>query len=152
MYSTHYYFAYGSNMMVDQMRNRGVVYEKLPAKLIGYKLIFNKVSKKDPSVAFANIQEDENSEVEGILYELDNLAVQILDKAEGVPFHYEKTAVEVEIEGGRKIRAITYIANPKKVKEGILPTKDYLQKFLKNAGEYLSASYEEMLKKVKTHD
>lgn len=152
MYNTHLYFAYGSNLLLEQIKKRGVVYSKMPAKLMDYELKFNKVAKADPRKGFANVEPKQGSVVEGIVYELDNITVGLLDKMEGTPNHYEKTIVEVVLESGEKINAITYVANSKMVRDGLLPARDYINKFLVDGEKYLSPEYAAMLRAVKTLD
>ena len=52
---------------------------------------------------------------------------------------------------GQKVCAITYIANPKKIREGLKPRRCYLEYLL--AGEdFLSASYLKWLQETETLD
>jgi hypothetical protein len=112
-------------MKLEQMESRAVVKSHEPAVLFGYELAFNKQAKRNPKEGYANI-------------------VTQLDRSEGVPFHYTKEFVDViRTKSGERTTAITYIANPEKVVEGLLPTKDYVQKLLEN--QYLSDEYEELL-------
>lgn len=145
------YFAYGSNMDPERMRGRKVeYYSRKRAFLRGWKLEFNKVASGNPRVGYANIVKDENSIVEGCLYELEENGLNKLDSYEGFPSHYCRANVEVETCEG-KVEAITYIANPSKVKEGLKPTKNYLEHLLKG-NDCLSIDYIEKLKAIETLD
>ncbi len=145
------YFAYGSNMNPERMKERGVkYYSRERAILRGWKLEFNKVALGNPRKGYANIVKDENGIVEGCLYELEEDDLNKLDIYEGVPRHYRRTEVEVETCKG-KIKAITYIAHPNKVKDGLKPTKDYLSHLL-SGSDCLSADYIEKLKAIETLD
>ena len=65
------YFAYGSNMSSSRLNARSVnFFSKEKGVLKGYRFVINKKSKKDPTIGFANIIKDNNSEVEGIIYEV----------------------------------------------------------------------------------
>jgi len=104
------YFAYGSNMSENNLKNRGVIYSKRQKGILkGYKFIINKKSYKDPTIGFANIIIDENSFVEGVLYDVKETEILKLDKFEGFPKHYYKSKVYVDI-GGFFEEAIVYIA------------------------------------------
>lgn len=150
VYNTHFYFAYGSNLSLEQLKKRSVYYDKTPAKLYDYELAFNKMAKRDPRVGMGNIIPSKGSVVEGIVYELDNLSVSVLDNSEGVPTHYNKKIVEVELQNGEKMNVFVYIANPNMVKDGLLPTSSYLKKFLVDAEKYMSKEYIERIKNQPT--
>jgi len=114
------------------------------ALLENYKLVFNKVSKKNENLGFANIIEYDNSIVEGALYELDDSYIKIIDKFEGYPTHYDKKIVEV-ICDGEKIQAVTYIANPIMIKENLFPDKNYLNYILEGKDIFTKEYYEKLI-------
>ena len=59
------YFAYGSNMDGDRLRERGVrFYKRERGVLEGYRLVFNKRSSKGSREGYANIIKEEGSVVE----------------------------------------------------------------------------------------
>lgn len=150
VYYSHLYFAYGSNLSLKQLKDRSFIHSKTPAKLYDYELVFNKISKKNPGVGMGNIVEKKGSVVEGMAYELDNIAVGILDKSEGVPVHYFKDVVKIQLESGEMINAITYIANPKMIDNSLLPARSYVDKFLVDGRKYLSKEYIKKLEDQKT--
>jgi hypothetical protein len=136
------YFAYGSNMAKSRMLER-----KLNVRIIGigylehYKLMFNKMSKNDPTVGFANIVPFWGERVYGIVYDLANAKLlgdrylsmesdsakqialnlirdnlKLLDRAEGYPNHYQRTLVGINVlnflnSNLKLIQCLTYIAN-----------------------------------------
>lgn len=143
------YFAYGSNMDELRMINRGMtIHNKWAGKLEGYRLVFNKKSQKYETQAFGNIEADHNSQVEGIVYEVDSLP--ILDKHEGYPKHYNRTEMDIKIGSGFK-KCWVYIAQPEWVDNNLKPSKEYLSHYLKGK-DYLSKEYYEFLKSVKCLD
>lgn len=84
-----FYFAYGSNMLLERIYNRvGKV------KIIGkysiknYKLAFN--CGYPPARMFANMAVSEGSSIEGVLYELTESQIANLDRYEVYPFNYQK--------------------------------------------------------------
>ena len=146
------YFAYGSNMDPDQMRERGINFSKREhAILEGWRLKFNKVASRNPKEGYANIEKNGDSSVEGILYTIQDLDIEKLDRYEGYPHHYEKLRVRVKLDDGGEEEAITYIAKSDKVKEGLKPSKDYLNHLLKGC-DLLSEEYCEKLRKWETLD
>lgn len=84
-----YYFAYGSNMDPCRMIKRSLCSSRREhAILEGWKLVFNKVSRRNQNEDFANIEREEGSIVEGILYEIECSDLEKLDRHEGYPEHY----------------------------------------------------------------
>ena len=131
-----YYFAYGSNLNINRMKERGIKYKNIiPAKLEHFELKFNKISKKQGAVA--NVVFKEDSIVEGILYEVYN--IEQLDRFEGAPNHYKRIQMMVG-----DVKAWVYVAQPKYIREGLKPKQEYLNHLL--AGKsYMSDTYFEKL-------
>lgn len=142
-----YYFAYGSNMNFERLKNRDCSASRLGrAFLNGYELIFNKIAHNKPGISYANIQENENLIVEGVLYTLDSL--DLLDKFEGYPKQYFRKEIEIDFEN-KKINAWTYIAVKDRICNNCLPEREYMKHILQ--GEpFLSKSYFKMLTNIKT--
>lgn len=146
------YFAYGSNMDPERMKNRGVKFLKRERAILkGFKLVFNKISFQNPGEGFANIVEDDKEVVEGILYEIEENDLEKLDRHEGYPSHYTRIKVNVTLENGQTVEAITYIARPDRTREGLKPSKEYLRHLLKGC-DLLSKEYCEKLRNVETLD
>ena len=147
------YFAYGSNMDSARMSKRKMteVSEKVRANLCGYKLVFNKLAERNPEEGYANIIRDDRGLVEGILYDVPDSYMSILDRVEGYPDHYDRIRVSVQKVNGKKVEAITYIAQPDKIGDGLKPTKAYLAHLLA-AQDFLSYSYYENLLSRETLD
>ena len=143
------YFAYGSNMDEARMKERQCLFsDAQAASLLDWKLVFDKQSQKMPEVGFGNVEPDKGSLVEGILYTLNDTMITVLDKYEGHPKHYTRQRIKVTCKG-KEVEADIYIANKNWVKEGLKPSKDYLDHFLAGK-EFLSESYYENLKKTPT--
>ena len=144
------YFAYGSNMDPNRMRERGINFLKREhAILQGWRLEFNKVASRNPNEGYANIVEDEKSVVEGILYTIQDSDIEKLDKYEGYPNHYERLTVRVKLDDREEVEVITYVAKSDKVKEGLKPSKEYLNHLLKGC-DLLSKEYCERLRRWET--
>ena len=146
------YFAYGSNMNPNRMKEREINFSKREhAILERWRLKFDKVASRNPNEGYANIEEDDESVVEGILYTIQDVDIEKLDRYEGYPNHYRKLKVWVKLDNGEEEEAITYVATPDKVREGLKPSKDYLNHLLKGC-DLLSEEYCEKLRKWETLD
>lgn len=148
-----YYFAYGSNIDEQRMKvERRITFSKrCVACLSGCRLEFNKVAKDDARKGYANIVADDSGLVEGALYDIDMTSLPCLDKYEGYPEHYLKIPIRVSLEDSSEVCAITYIANPAKVRDGLKPCQDYLNHLLAGK-DILSKDYFEWLQGTETLD
>jgi len=115
-----FYFAYGSNMNVDQFDNRCP--QSTPSTggtLKGWRLVIN-------SRGVATIQKSKKSYIEGALYELSPEDEETLDVCEGVAGgFYQKHMLEIECDDGRTREALVYIdknASPGRARKGYLET------------------------------
>ena len=128
-------------MDLDQVDARGLqTVSHQPGRLDGYCLAFNKLNTRVESAGHANIVKRSGDVVEGVVFELSGSgAIAQMDPYEGAPTRYRRVIVDVESKGG-SLSAWTYIAQPAYVREGLLPTRDYLARLL--AGRpFLSESY-----------
>ena len=146
------YFAYGSNMNPKRMQERGIKFSRREdAILEGWRLEFNKVASRNPKEGYANIEPDKETVVEGILYEIQNSDLEKLDIREGYPRHYNREKVKVKLDNGEEIETITYIAQLDKVRDGLKPSKRYLNHLLRGC-DLLSKEYCEKLGRWETLD
>ncbi len=107
-----YYFAYGSNMSEEQIRERlgrEVIGEK--GMLNGFELIFKKQAYKKPGISYANIINKEGSEVQGAIYKISEEELAEIDRKEGYPNHYNRIVLIIKNEDGIEIPSVVYIAN-----------------------------------------
>lgn len=153
-----YYFAYGSNMDKKQMDHRQLTgnhnfwpdAECKPAIAIGkavlndYALNFSKISRQNPQAQFASILPDSNSSVEGVVYQLDNKFIKILDYYEGIEldqYTRELVTVALKIDESADILlpALVYIAHPDaSLSPGTIgtPSKTYLDTLIRGAVKF----------------
>lgn len=147
------YFAYGSNCNPAVMERKGVDFNsRQHAVLSGYRLLFNKVAMREklPSgIGFANINQEEGSTVEGILYDIVDEHLGRLDESERYPDHYTRIEVTVETKEG-SVSCATYQASPDKIASGLKPSRNYLNHILA-AKDFLSWQYFEALDKSQTY-
>ena len=143
-----WYFAYGSNMDKQRLIERGVSFtEEIHGILKGWRLCFNKLaSNSDGREGYANIEPASGELVEGIMYHIPEENLKCLDRYEGFPNHYLKVGLTVECPpNGKDIEAVIYIANPKQLRGGLFPNRDYLNHLI--AGErLLSGPYMQFLR------
>lgn len=108
------YFAYGSNLDLDQMAWRCPGAEMIgPGVLHGYKLAF-----RGP----LDIERAQGSSVPGFIFDItDSADWESLDAYEGFPYVYDREKLRIEMWSGRRIRAITYIMTERQKIRGQRP-------------------------------
>src|SRR6185503_11367766 len=106
------YFAYGSNMNWDRMRERCPSARSLfKARPNGFRLDFTRYSTSN-RCGSADIVVDPPSTVWGVVYHIKDEQKPALDRAEGVVSRaYEPFNVDVHPDGDRaqRIKALTYV-------------------------------------------
>lgn len=141
------YFAYGSNMNPERVRERGILFRAAEgASLTGYRLLFDKTSTAHPGSGHANVVYAPGSKVEGVLYWLDTPdQIEKMDRFESAPVNYSREVVAVSLSGDdRQVWTWIYFANPAVRRTGLKPPRSYLAHLL--AGRpYLSAAYYDYL-------
>jgi hypothetical protein len=144
------YVSYGSNMDPARLAARtGADPARVAARFAvvvrGMRLAFAK--RNDEGTAFATLLPDHAAEAEAIAYPLTEAELDRLDAAEGVPLHYLRATIEVIPRlGGPARPAVTYLANPARCAEGLLPPRWYLDHFLA-AADLLSPEWVAMLRR-----
>jgi len=111
-----WYFAYGANM--DDRTfcvRRGITpIERGVGRVKGYRLRFNLEGRPRGRAAPANLYPDPAAEVWGVFYRITRRNLMRLDATEGVPGRgYRHAIVTVETDDGRRLEAVTYIAEGK---------------------------------------
>lgn len=138
-----WYFAYGSNMWVDQMHHRRIAYTRRePAVLHGYVREFTKRASDPKLGAYATVRPLAGSEVPGALYRFPASDLALLDRAEGAPVHYVRTSVVVVRADGSSLEAITYIAHPDQVVRGLHVDGNYLAKITSGGADLWGLGHE----------
>ncbi len=143
------YFSYGSNMSYKYLRNirRVEALSVSKATLPRFELHFNLPGVGFLEPAFANIQPNESSHVEGVLYELTESGFRKIIDSE--PENYEKLKVNVLLPNGEVKNAHTLIS--KLTVENKTPSKRYLSLLVTGCTENrLSPSYIESIKANET--
>lgn len=138
------YFAYGSNMNAERMKERKAYFtDRVPAKLSGWRLVF--AFNSGSGFGSASIVEDPDSVVHGALYTLEKGGLEKLDIFEWVDRGgYSRRSIKVELESGEMLECITYVVMPEFHKDGLIPSKTYLTHLLKGK-DILPKEYYSML-------
>jgi cation transport regulator ChaC len=131
-----WYFAYGSNLRIDQKEARtGPIRQghQRPriARLPDYRLAFNK--RGNGGVVYANVVASPGAEVFGVVYRCNPESMRKMDAKE---IGYERKTVKVTADNGEALEAVTYVAKPEYVCPGGAPPKEYLARILKGAREH----------------
>jgi len=112
------YFAYGSNINLDQMADRCPDAQVVgPVVLEGYELLFRRGG-------FATIGSCEGSKVHGLLWSITPDHERSLDRYEGYPRFYDKRMVAVRDAEGRSLSVMVYIMD-ERFREPLLPSESY---------------------------
>ena len=137
------YFAYGSSTCSRRFRERlgwadldetkfREATSPQTSVLSGHRLVFNKMMSDGPSHGgLANIVPDQNSTVEGVLYQLSKDQIEFLDKTE---VGYVRKQVTTTTADGKNFEAQAYVAES--TREELKPEEEYLKLILEGAREH----------------
>ena len=144
-----YYFAYGSNMNLDQMAYRcpaAFVVENV--KLDGYRLTF---CGRGKGSGVATILPEEGSRVEGVLWKLTPECEKRLDFYEGYPHLYGKEPVLVQGKDGVKREVMAYTMNAPYKDQPAIPSVLYFMGIVEGCHQngISSRSVTDALKRVR---
>ncbi len=146
-----WYFAYGSNLLEDQKKERtGDIRKAIKCYLPGYKFVFNK--RGSCGEIYANILPDDNEKVWGVIYLCNPEAIKEMDVSEGVAKgHYHHIDVEVITDDGEKVSAMTYEAGSDYIVLDGKPSKEYLKKIIEGAENHgLPEDYIQYIENIAT--
>jgi cation transport regulator ChaC len=131
-----WYFAYGSNLLKEQMQKRtGEVRQPQVCRLADYRFAFNK--RKDNGPIYANIMKQTGAQVWGVVYLCSPEALGALDKNEGVKTgHYHRQPVDVILKDGATVSAVAYVANDECICPEGPPSEEYLGRILRGAKQH----------------
>jgi gamma-glutamylcyclotransferase (GGCT)/AIG2-like uncharacterized protein YtfP len=94
---------------------------------------------------------DQDARTEGVVYEVKEAQLAAMDAFEGAPEHYARHPITLRLTDGTPIQAITYLANPKRIAQGLKPPRFYLYHF-HQASDLLSPGWLAWLRNVETAD
>ena len=138
------YFAYGSNLDVDQMVERcPSSTRRFVARLREHRIDFTHYSSRWTGGA-ADVLPHSGDEVWGAVYELSEADLVELDRFE---VGYERVILSVESEDGENVRVVTYSVREKRT---FMPSDIYLEKMLRWGERWqLPENYLERLRGVR---
>ena len=137
------YFAYGSNMSAARMKQRlGWEAPRRAASLKDFQLVFDQAGFNDPSWSPANIRSEQGGLVDGMVYEVEENDLKILD---GYEKYYQRLEVRVMATQEKNLDAVTYLS--KKSCGEKPPTQEYLN-FLLEGKSFLSREYFDKLSRI----
>jgi hypothetical protein len=119
------YFAYGSNMLLERLHQR-VKSAKNPmrATLPGYALRFHKVSSDESGKCNVVGPGIEGASVEGVVFDVREDEIPVLDKAEGLGHGYRKDSMNLTV-NGELHDALIYIAEENAIDDTLSPYRWY---------------------------
>lgn len=147
------YFAYGSNMSLQRLRQRVPSARKVAVATLGlHELKFHKKGSRDGSgkcdIALTGLPTDQ---VFGVVYEMDGGEKSALDAAEGLHRGYETKEVDLLTLDGRMLQAFTYYGTD--LDDSLRPFQWYKAHVLQGALENgLPESYTAKIRAVETID
>ena len=113
------YFAYGSNLDLEQMAQRCPDAEIVgPVRLENYELRFR-------GNGFATVTPKKGGVVYGLVWKITPNCEQSLDRYEGYPRHYTKETVTVKDAAGAEIPVMVYIMAEPYCRQPALPSPYY---------------------------
>jgi len=136
---TRFYFAYGSNLWLEQMSGRCPNHKVIGKGILkGYRWI---ISER----GYANVVKSKPDEVHGVVYEVTESDEESLDKKEGVDRGlYRKEIIVAEIDGQSKnclvyVDPVEQAGNPQqeymeRVNKGIIDSKlssEYVERYIR---------------------
>lgn len=122
------YFAYGSNMNLNQMAFRCPDAEVVDTvRLEGYRLAF---CMNGGGNGVATILPEEGSYVDGVLWRISERDERHLDHYEGFPYLYGKEPVVVTDQDGIRHEIMAYTMNSPYKDTPAMPSKAYLEGIL----------------------
>lgn len=117
------YFAYGSNINLDQMAVRCPAATVVgPVVLDNYELLFR---GNRSGCGVATIEPLPGNQVHGLLWKLTPECEQALDFYEGYPRLYEKEDITVRTEDGREMTVMAYIMTGELWRDPAIPSASY---------------------------
>ena len=129
-----YYFAYGSNMSLARIQKR------VPsaafwatAKLEGYRLCFHMRGIDGSAKCDAFYSGHKDDAVLGVVFDMSEAELPILDQAESLGTGYESKWVKVTLDSGEDVMALVYVALH--IDRSLKPFDWYKQHVVKGAKE-----------------
>jgi len=144
--SHYWFFGYGPEINERVVKEMGLeVFQCLKAFLRDHHLLFSCPCPLRPRVGTPDLVASSGYLVEGMLYEVDDRGLSMLDSHFGVgSMTYRRKSISVVAEDGRMVSAAVYVATRNQA--GLLPAKEDLDALVEGARKRgFSKSYVEEL-------
>ena len=127
------FFAYGSNINLDQMERRCPNAEVVaPVTLNGYRLAFR---GHTPGCGVATILSSPIHQVKGLLWKLTPDCERSLDCYEGFPSFYGKEDITVMDRSGKQFTVMAYVMTPEYAQMVAMPSASYAMGIAEGYGQ-----------------
>ncbi len=141
-----YYFAYNHHMDSEELRGHHInIYATESAILKGYQLVFNVMRDELMRMerqGLPNIMPSANSQVEGVLYTMDESDLEKLDELYEVSsLRYYRKQVKLYNASGKRILAFTYAGWPDVTSRGLLPSAKDIRQLIRAASHHPVSDY-----------
>jgi cation transport regulator ChaC len=131
------YFAYGSNLLEEEMAKlcpANTFQFRGRACLKGHRLAFTRRSKRTHG-GVADVVPAEGESVWGVLYEIEQPCLASLDRKEGYPWAYQRQPVIVQVDAGggaATVPAFTYVVAEREPNT-VTPLPAYVELIIRGA-------------------
>ena len=144
------YFAYGSNLSSEQMLRRCPDSTPLDtAYLAGYELCFPFSSATWGGKGVAGIQTHQDRNVYGVVYQMSEQSLMILDQYEGHPFKYCRKRLTVVTSKNDCREVWVYIPMTDRSQDFFQPSRRYIAAIIRGAVEHdLPSKYLNFLESI----
>jgi gamma-glutamylcyclotransferase len=131
-----WYFAYGSNLSIDQKQLRTArIRQAIRAQLPGFRFAFNK--RGTNGEVYANILPEPGQSVWGVIYLCSPAAMRDMDRHEGVSGrHYERLKVQVVTDQRDCVEAVAYVACAEYLCPNGVPSGAYVARIVNGARQH----------------
>ena len=149
------YFGYGSNLDREDwlnwcgQRDGSRLTEVMRGYAKGFIMRFNYYSNNRGCGA-ANLVHtgNETHGTPGVLFEIDDYTLSLLDKKEGYPTNYQRVTIDVITEDNEVVEAITYTSNLYNLDDFFSPSKEYYS-LIENGLKSRGMEYNHLIKAAK---
>ena len=137
-------------MDLNFVKELGVYYKKpCSGKLIGYEVQINVQDSIQPDYGYANVILNSNSAVEGVLLEISDEHLFLLDSYEGYPELYSRCKLEIHSLNNKKnYKAWVYSGNSNYVVNRNLKLTSIQKQRIQSGFPFLSIEYQKKLLKI----
>ncbi len=148
-----WYFAYGSLMDLNFVKSLGVDFHNAQRGILeGFRFEISVKDDIDPNFGYANIVLDNSSQVEGVLMQIPQGQIHLLDQYEGYPSLYSRQINTVLNSINKPVNAWVYIGTPEfSTHQNLKLTEEQIQR-IQNGFDFLSTEYQKHIDSIINQD